>query len=106
MWKEQWLFPKIWGICVLIRITSRSRAWQSAEKDSLASLTPERDYIDLWFGVFTSAQPPTMQRACAHMQHVPAASPIIGPGYEARLMSDPREPTYILVCLANYKKIQ
>ena len=46
-----------------------------------------------------------MQRACAHMQHVPAASPIIGPGYEARLMSDPREPTYILVCLANYKKL-
>ena len=66
--------PKSGKFVYLLRITFRSHGDLLAGKHSLASATPERDSIDLWFGVFTSAQPPTSECLLAFANFCPVIS--------------------------------
>ena len=65
--------PKSGEFVYLLRITSRSRGDLLAGKHSLASATPE-ETVDLWFGVFTSAQPPASECLLAFANFCPVLS--------------------------------
>ena len=65
--------------------------WQES---TLWPLLLQRKTVDLWFGIFTSAQPPTSECLLALANFCPVLSrmctqyppgPILGPGYEASI---------------------
>ena len=64
---------------------------------TLWPLLLQKETVDLWFGVFTSAQPPTSECLLAYANFCPVLSrmrtqyppgPILGPGYEANSSHD------------------
>ena len=61
--------------------------WQ---EKTLWPLLLQKETVDLWFGVFTSAQPPTSEcllafaNFCPHAHTVSTRPYFLGPGYEAK----------------------